>query len=91
MKEEIKDKTWYEEVKEDFVKNISDTYTLNLAISILEDRKELLDKNLDLQSQLKAKEEVIKEAIDKLYCWGEVLNAEFQQQMLEILSKGENK
>lgn len=39
-------KTWYEQVKEDFTKNIKDTYTLNLAISILEDRKQLLDENL---------------------------------------------
>ena len=46
MKEQ---KTWYEEVKETFVKNISDSYTLNLAISILEDRKELLDRALILQ------------------------------------------
>lgn len=42
---------WYEETKQDFIKNISDSYTLNLAISILEDRKELLDINLDLQKQ----------------------------------------
>lgn len=41
-------KTWYEEVKEDFVKNINDSYTLNLAISILEDRKELLEENQEL-------------------------------------------
>lgn len=29
--------------------------------------------------------EKIKVAIDKLYCWGEVLDADFQKEMLEIL------
>ena len=41
---------WYEEAKQDFTKNISDSYTLNLAMSILEDRKNLLNDNLDLQN-----------------------------------------
>ena len=36
---------WYEEAKQDFTKNISDSYTLNLAMSILEDRKNLLNDN----------------------------------------------
>ncbi len=27
-------------------------------------------------------------AIDKLYCWGEVLNSEFQKEMLNILKGG---
>ena len=45
-------KTWYEDVKEDFVKNINDTHTLNLAISILEDRKELLEENLQLHNKI---------------------------------------
>ena len=31
---------------------------------------------------------IINEAIDKLYCWGEILDAEFQQSMLVILNKG---
>lgn len=53
-----KQKTWYEEVKETFVKNISDSYTLNLAISILEDRKELLDRALILQQRI---EELLEE------------------------------
>lgn len=51
-------KNWYEEVKENFVKNISDSYTLNLAISILEDRKELLDRALILQQRI---EELLEE------------------------------
>lgn len=41
------DKNFYEETKEIFTKNINDSYTLNLAISILEDRKSALDKSLD--------------------------------------------
>ena len=45
-----KEINWYEEVKQDFTKNISDSYTLNLAMSILEDRKNLLNDNLDLQN-----------------------------------------
>ena len=32
----------------------------------------------------------IAEAIDKLYCWGEILDPQFQEEMLEIL-KGEDK
>ena len=51
-------KTWYEQVKEDFTKNIKDTYTLNLAISILEDRKQLLDENLDLKQRLNVVNEI---------------------------------
>lgn len=33
---------------------------------------------------------IINEARDKLYCWGEILDAEFQQSMLAILNKGGN-
>lgn len=36
-------------------------------------------------------ENIRKEAIDKLYCWGEVLDAEFQQSMLDILNKRSDK
>ena len=28
----------------------------------------------------------VEKAIDKLYCWGEVLDADFQKEMLDILS-----
>ena len=87
MKEEIKDKTWYEEVKEDFIKNINDTYTLNLAIRILEDRKELLAENLDLQSQLKAKEEVEKEFIKYLEAEKDRLAREVSQIYEDSLGK----
>ena len=45
----------------------------------LQASKDRLDKDsYELQHR-------IYEAIDKLYCWGEVLNAEFQNEMLDIL------
>lgn len=46
------DKTWYDEVKEEFIKNIQETHTLNLAISILEDRKQLLDTILEMEQEI---------------------------------------
>lgn len=58
----MNDKTWYDEVKEDFIKNINDSYTLNLAVSVLEDRKELLSDNLKLKEQLQQKEDNINKA-----------------------------
>lgn len=42
-----------------------------------------LKKENEEVEQLK---EVIEKAIDKLYCWGEVLNPEFQKIMLVILN-----
>lgn len=33
--------------------------------------------------------DIITQAIDKLHCWGEVLDPEFQQEMLKIL-EGDN-
>ena len=56
-----KEINWYEEVKQDFTKNISDSYTLNLAMSILEDRKNLLNDNLDLQNNWNELKEIEKE------------------------------
>lgn len=38
-----------------------------------------------LRKQVKNQKEVIDKAIDKLYCWGEALNPEFQKEMLDIL------
>lgn len=34
-------------------------------------------------------QEVIDKAKDKLYCWGEVLDTDFQKQMLDILKEVE--
>lgn len=48
-------------------------------------------KDLDVAVKNKIElENIINEAIDKLYCWGEILDAEFQQSMLAILNKGGN-
>ena len=58
----MNNKNWYDEVKEDFIKNINDSYTLNLAVSVLEDRKELLNENLKLQQELQQKEDIINKA-----------------------------
>lgn len=40
-----------------------------------------------LQEQNNKLEERIDKAIDKLYCWGEALNPEFQKIMLDILKE----
>ena len=55
----MNNKNWYDEVKENSIKNINDSYTLNLAVSVLEDRKELLNENLKLQQELQQKEDII--------------------------------
>ena len=66
----------------------------NLAYDIKNYLPKLLEENKSLQSQLKAKEEVIKEALDKI----ETLRMEKWTIMgtdimdiMKILSKGENK
>ena len=56
------DKTWYEETKELFAEKINDSYVLNLAVSVLDDRKELLNENLKLREQLEQKEDIINKA-----------------------------
>ena len=47
------------------------------------DKKELLDVIVELKDRTD-------KAIEKLYCWGEVLNPDFQKEMLDIL-KGSDK
>ncbi len=42
---------------------------------------------LNLQEQVKKQKEVIDKAIEKLYCWGEVLDPIFQKEMLDILKE----
>ena len=56
--------------------------TRNNPRAILKYNAELIDKNYDLESK-------ITKAIEKLYCWGEVLNPDFQKEMLSIL-KGDD-
>ena len=50
---------------------------------------DIRDYIINLEQQVKKQKEVIDEAIDKLYCWGEALDAEFQKQMLDILKEVE--
>lgn len=84
-----KETSWYDEVQRDFIRNISDSYTLNLATSILEDRKELLKENQQLQNNWnelkKHLEEVIKD-IEKLEYADEFDRYE-RQTLKNILSK----
>lgn len=50
--------------------------------------KEVVLKEVEnLQEENKKLKETISKAIDKLYCWGEALDPEFQKEMLEILSE----
>ena len=41
----------------------------------------------DLYEQCQKQKEVIDNAIDKLYCWGEALDPIFQKEMLDILKE----
>lgn len=50
-------------------------------LQINDDKKELLDVIVELKDRTD-------KAIEKLYCWGEVLDPDFQKEMLDIL-KGE--
>ena len=50
---------------------------------------DIRDYIINLEQQVKKQKEVIDEAINKLYCWGEALDAEFQKQMLDILKEVE--
>lgn len=52
---------------------------------------QLLTKNANLEFEVERQERIINEAIDKLYCWGEVLNPVFQQEMLGILKNCKEK
>lgn len=84
----MNDKTWYDETKELFALKINDSYVLNLAISVLDDRKELLNENLKLREQLEQKEDII-DKVKEFVCdykkqW--VVNDDVVDDM-EILSK----
>lgn len=49
--------------------------------------KELFNEMLNWKEESQKQKEVIDKIIDKLYCWGEVLDAEFQKEMLDILEE----
>lgn len=51
-------------------------------LQINDDKKELLEIIDELKNRTN-------KAIEKLYCWGEVLDSDFQKEMLDIL-KGNN-
>lgn len=89
----MNNKNWYDEVKEDFIKNINDSYTLNLAVSILDDRKKILNDNLKLQQQLQQKEDIINKAKEyvKDYKTEWTLNDEVLDDMDELLEILDNK
>ena len=50
----------------------------------------VLKQEISLYNEVIRLRDVIAKATDKLYCWGEVLDADFQKEMLKIL-KGEIK
>lgn len=63
-----------------------------------EEHKQLKENNQAMQEEmartwvkLEVSEKARKDAIEQLYIWGEILNPEFQQKMLDILNinKGE--
>ena len=47
----------------------------------------VLSETENLQEENKKLKEFIDKAIDKLYCWGEVLDPIFQKEMLDILKE----
>ena len=47
----------------------------------------LLDEELELYNEVVRLREIIDKVEDKLYCWGEVLDADFQKGMLDILKQ----
>ena len=50
----------------------------------------VLKQEISLYNEVIRLKDVIAKTIDKLYCWGEVLDADFQREMLKILdNKGE--
>lgn len=59
----------------------------NGVFSLEYDKETLKDMVLELQEENKKQKEVIDKAIEKLYCWVEVLDPIFQKEMLEILKE----
>lgn len=47
--------------------------------------KDLTSQNRKVNNDNRKLKAKINSAIDKLYCWGEILDAKFQKEMLEIL------
>lgn len=60
--------------------NINLTDFEKFCIQHCKDIEEILEENQKYK-------ETIDKAIDKLYCYGEILNADFQKDMLDILKE----
>lgn len=75
-----------EQVKEDYIKSLNKLDVLEARI----DKDRLVSEREDLLASCLYQDKIIKKAIDKLYCWGEVLNADFQKEMLDILRGEDN-
>ena len=66
----------------DMLENLIDSEELSSkAYSI----KKLMRANTTLAQCLEEKKKIINKTIDKLYCWGETLDPDFQKEMLDIL------
>ena len=63
--------------------------TFDNIATCYDDRLKLYDFVKQLQQDTQKYKEVIDEAIDKLYCWGEALQPDFQKIMLDILKEVE--
>ena len=66
-------------------KNIGDMTESELKDFIIE----LQEENSRYERKNQKYKEIINKAIDKLYCWGEALDPEFQKIMLDILKEVE--
>lgn len=55
--------SWYEDAKYYLTKGISNIYALNLALSILEERQNLLNDNLKLQEELQKADSITQSCI----------------------------
>lgn len=50
----------------------------------------VLKQEISIYNEVIRLKDIIAKATDKLYCWGEVLDADFQKEMLKILdNKGD--
>ena len=69
-------KEWLDELSSNDLDRV--LYIMNLILT----KRDLYNKAYNLQQR-------INKAIEKLYCWGEALNPDFQKEMLSILKEEE--
>ena len=90
-----KEKFDYEYTKNVFIQNIDDSYTLNLAMSFLEDKQSLVNDNLMLSKNNTNLKQTLNKIRDKLLCYGETFDSnihkQFQNDCLEIINEVDNK